>query len=254
MSIEKKCIVANWKLNKNRIETRAFFSSFLPLIGEEFQCDVFIAPSFTSLETALQATSNTPIQIGAQNVAEMSDGAYTGEISASMLKECGASFTLIGHSERRTLFGESDERIRCKVERATEAALPYILCVGETLEEKEAGKTHAVIEAQIRLGLERAKDASLVTIAYEPVWAIGTGKTATPDEAQAAHATVRELLIERFNEAGRSIRILYGGSVKPGNTNELLSEPDIDGCLVGGCSLDPKEFHAIIAVAEKCCS
>jgi len=249
----KKCIAANWKLNKTRTETKDFIEALRSHFGNEPLCDVLIAPSFTSIEQALRSAAEGLIHIGAQNVSEMNDGAFTGEVSVEMLQELGAHFVLIGHSERRTIFGESDERIRGKVIRAQEAKMPFILCVGETLEQREAGHTHQVIQEQIRIALEEFSEIELLRIAYEPIWAIGTGKTASPDQAQAAHKEIRELLQERFGEKANEIQLLYGGSVKPENTFALLSEPDIDGCLVGGASLDAEQFYQIIVEAEKCC-
>lgn len=247
----KKCIVANWKLNKTRVETKEFIENLRSHFTKEPMCDVLIAPSYTSIEQALRTSEDALLQIGAQNVSEMSDGAFTGEVSIGMLQELGVHFVIIGHSERRSVFGESDERIRGKMERVQEAGMPAILCVGESLEERDAGHTHDVIKEQVRTALQGFTRVELLRVAYEPVWAIGTGRTATPDQAQQAHKRIRILLAELFGDRANEVQILYGGSVRPENTYALLKEPDIDGCLVGGASLDSEQFYAIIVEAEK---
>ena len=225
---------------KTPAETQDFFAAFSPLVAQS-RHDVVICPPFVNIPSAVAAVKGTKIQIGGQNLYWKNEGAFTGEISGPMLKSAGAEWVIIGHSERRQFFGETDETVLSRTRAAIAAGLKPIVCVGERLEERESGKTDAVLRTQFQGGiapLDKDEFAKIV-IAYEPVWAIGTGKVATPEIAQAAHAFLRKLLPV-------DVRILYGGSVKADNAAGLMAQPDIDGALVGGASLDPKSFAAIV--------
>lgn len=245
-------IAANWKMNKTTGEAAAFFKGFLPAIASAAgRVEVVVIPPFTAL-AACKAAAGGAVAVGAQNMHPEASGAFTGEISAGMLVDLGVSHVVLGHSERRTLFGETDGFINQKVKAALAAGLTPILCVGETLEERDAGKVREVLDRQVAEGLAGLEAGALpkVVIAYEPVWAIGTGRTATPAQAQEAHAMIRARLGGLFGaEAAERVRIQYGGSVKPGNARELLACPDIDGALVGGASLVPEDFAAIVLAA-----
>lgn len=217
-------------------------------------CDVALAPSFTALSTVAEAVTGTSIRLAGQNMHEKESGAFTGEISPAMLKDAGCSHVILGHSERRQLFGETDVAVMRKARAAHDFSLTPIVCVGETLGERETSRTFDVVERHLEHGLRHVTpaEASTSVIAYEPVWAIGTGKTATPEQAQEVHAFIRKLVSRSHGEAvSRAIRILYGGSVKPDNAKGLLDQPDIDGALVGGACLVPESFLAIIAAARK---
>ena len=245
-------IAANWKMHKTLAETRAFAEKLAPRARDFGGVEVAIAPPFTALATLRDALGAAPIALAAQNAHFESHGAFTGEISVGMLAELGCRYVILGHSERRALFGESDALVAKKLRSVQAAGLRPILCVGESLAEREAGRTFEVVGTQLAGSLahaDAARAAELV-VAYEPVWAIGTGKTATPAMAQEAHAFVRARLAERFGAAAQAIRIQYGGSVKPDNAAELMAQPDIDGALVGGASLDPESFSAIIRFRE----
>lgn len=228
--MKKKLVIGNWKMYKTAHEAAECVHALA-------QFPVWLAVPFTALSAAAIAAKKTKIQIGAQNLHEAREGAFTGEISAGMLKEVGASFVLIGHSERRTLFGETDERVHKKVFRALEEGLTPVLCVGETLQERQAGKEASVLQAQLETAL-KGVDLDRIVVAYEPVWAIGTGQSATAEMAQEAHAVCRALL-------GKNTPLLYGGSVNIENVEAFVAQPDIDGVLVGGASLDPKIFAQI---------
>jgi len=234
---------------KTPAETAAFFEAFTPLVAGVTERDIVICPPFVDLPAAVSAAAGTRIEIGGQDMHWAKEGAYTGEISAAMLLGAGCKWVIIGHSERRQYFGETDETANKKVLAALEAGLNPILCIGEMLEEREAGKTEQVLLAQLKGGLAgmTPEQVSKVTIAYEPVWAIGTGKTATPPMAQDAHRYIRSMVARQhgFGPA-RGMRILYGGSVKPDNIKGLMEQPDIDGALVGGASLDPAGFASIV--------
>jgi triosephosphate isomerase len=234
---------------KTPAETAAFFEAFTPLVAGVTERDIVICPPFVDLPAAVSAAAGTRIEIGGQDMHWAKEGAYTGEISAAMLIGAGCKWVIIGHSERRQYFGETDETANKKVLAALEAGLNPILCIGEMLEEREAGKTEQVLLAQLKGGLAgmTPEQVSKVTIAYEPVWAIGTGKTATPPMAQDAHRYIRSMVARQhgFGPAG-GMRILYGGSVKPDNIKGLMEQPDIDGALVGGASLDPAGFASIV--------
>jgi triosephosphate isomerase len=246
-------IAANWKLNKTNAEAEAFLDAFLPEAGGRPDVEVVICPAFTALRTVVERTAATGVIAAAQNMHEKASGAFTGEVSAPMLQELGVGGVVLGHSERRQLFCETDAALQLKVPAALEAGFLPILCVGETEEEREAGETERKLRHQVQTDLAGVDDARLaeLVIAYEPIWAIGTGNTATPDQAQDAIAFVRALLADRSAAAAERIRVLYGGSVNPGNAAELLGQADIDGALVGGASLDAGEFAAIVAAAPR---
>ena len=233
--MRQKIIAANWKMNKTIAESISFINELSTLI-KETEHEIVICPPFT----ALGSLPESRFSLGAQNMHFEDSGAFTGEISALMLKELGCKYVLLGHSERRHIFNESDSLISKKLKKALEHSLIPILCIGETLEQREAGKTKEVISHQLKSSLADAEvNSSSIVIAYEPVWAIGTGKTATPQQAQEVHSFIRSLLKDK------DIKILYGGSVKPANSKELLSQEDIDGVLVGGASLDAGSFSEI---------
>ena len=242
---------ANWKMNKGPSETEDFAKAILPSVQHTtFPCDIVIAPPFVSIAKAAEMFGNvTSVALAAQNCSQFDSGAYTGEVSPMMLKEFFVHYVILGHSERRSIYGEDDEFINAKVLKALEVKLRPIFCIGETLEEREGGKLEEVLRRQVTVGLKGVTEEQLGTmvIAYEPVWAIGTGVTATADQAQEAHAFVRSLIAEQFGaEAGAKIRIQYGGSVKPGNARELMACPDIDGALIGGAALEAASFLEII--------
>lgn len=253
--MRKKILAANWKMNLTHIEAESYVEAFLKELGEVNDVEIVIIPSFTSIPTLAQASGKAPfIRLGAQNLHWAKNGAFTGEISATMLRALFVKYVVIGHSERRTLFGETDEMVQKKVHTALEAGLRPIMCVGETLAERDAGSCEKVLRRQVEQGLKgvTADHLSEIVIAYEPVWAIGTGRTATPAQAEEVHAFLRSLFVELFDQtaAGRT-RIQYGGSVKPENAEELMREPNIDGALVGGASLDAHSFARIVRASEK---
>src|SRR5215813_1231989 len=230
-------------------ETRAFFDALIPEIQNVEHCDIVVAPPFTALTTAADEADGTRVKISAQDVYWEKEGAFTGEVSVRMLVEVGCAYTIIGHSERRQFFGETDETVAKKTQSAVAGGLEAIVCVGEILAERDAGQAVEVVRRQIRNGLGRLTGADLshIIVAYEPVWAIGTGRTATPAIAAEMHAAIRKTFAEIYNEAAaNALRILYGGSVKPDNITALMKEEDIDGALVGGASLDPASFAAIV--------
>ncbi len=242
-------IAANWKMHKTVAEAAQFVDALLPRIAGT-QSDVVICPPFLALGEVVERSRGSAVRVAAQNMHEAESGAFTGEVSAAMLGEIGVDAVILGHSERRQLFCETDEALARKVPVALAAGLEPILCVGETEEARDAGQTEAVLERQLQADLAEvgSDDLALVVVAYEPIWAIGTGRTATPEQAQEAIAFIREMLGER-GAASEEVRILYGGSVKPGNAAELLEMPEIDGALVGGASLDPADFAAIVEAA-----
>lgn len=238
-------IAANWKMHKTGVEAEEFIRNFKERLPKP-SVQVFIAPSFTILSAVVQAAQGSSLMIGAQNMHEASEGAFTGEISAKMLKAAGARFVILGHSERRRLFHETDERIHLKLNQAILNQILPVLCLGETLEERESGKTPAVLEYQIKAALNGLEPADLV-LAYEPVWAIGTGKTATPEMAAEAHHFCRDCLAKLWGqEPAKKISILYGGSVTPETAPQLAAQSEIDGALVGGASLDVAKLIQII--------
>ena len=245
----KKLIAANWKMYKNPAQTEEFFRAFLPLIFEHHRDEIVVCPPYIDLHAALESAKGSQIAIGAQDVYWKDEGAFTGEISSPMLVALGCTHVIIGHSERRQYFAETDDTVNLKLKAALEHGLTPIVCVGEVLEEREAGLTEDVLRRQCLRAFNAisAKKAAKLVIAYEPVWAIGTGKTATPQMASDAHLLIRGEAAKAFgDEFAAQLRILYGGSVKPENATALMSEEEIDGALVGGASLDPKSFAAIV--------
>ena len=247
--MRKPFIAANWKMNKTSGETEEFINSFLPLVKDVTDVDILLAPPFTSLSTAAELLKGSNVILAAQNMHFEENGAYTGEISAEMLHSAGCTCVIIGHSERRQYFLETDEIVNKKIKTARKHGFDVILCIGESLEEREANKTFEVLNAQLSGSL---KDIPLdgITVAYEPIWAIGTGKTATKEQANETHVSIREWL--RNNKEGADdVRIQYGGSVKPDNIEELMSEPEVDGALVGGAALKPDSFAGIVNGANK---
>jgi triosephosphate isomerase len=245
-------VAANWKMNKTVEETEAFLADFLAAApAARGGAEVVVCPPFPSLKAAVELCAQSRVRVAAQNMHEEESGAYTGEVSAPMLTELGVDAVILGHSERRALFGESDEALARKLPAALRAGLEPILCVGETEEQRDAGETEAVLTEQVGADLAEVDPAEIrrVVVAYEPVWAIGTGRTATPEQAQDAISFVRDLIRRRDGPAAEQVRILYGGSVKPDNAAELMEQPDIDGALVGGASLDPGDFAAIVEAA-----
>jgi triosephosphate isomerase len=247
--MRRPVIAGNWKMFKTRAETSTFFDALIPEILNVEHCEIVVAPPFTTLATAVEETDGTRVAISAQNVYWAPEGAFTGEISVRMLVDLGCAYTIIGHSERRQYFEETDESVAKKTLASVKGGLNAIVCVGETLTERDAGKASEVVRRQIRGGLGQltASDLSHIIVAYEPVWAIGTGRTATPEIAAEMHAEIRRTFAEIHNaSAADALRILYGGSVKPDNISALMKKEDIDGALVGGASLNPASFAAII--------
>jgi triosephosphate isomerase len=242
-------IAGNWKMYKSPPETAAFFERFRPLVEKSTHCEIVIAPPFTAVHAAVAAAQGTRIQVGAQNCYWEKEGAFTGEVSAAMIQAAGCSHVIIGHSERRQYFGETDETVLRRTASALDAGLTPIVCVGERLEERERGRTEAVLTEQFAGGiapLKREQFARII-IAYEPVWAIGTGRTATPEMAAEAHRAIRERARAKYDAgAAAGIRILYGGSVKPDNIRGLMAQTEIDGALVGGASLKSEDFASIV--------
>ncbi len=251
-------VAANWKMHKTPAEAVAFIQPFMVALTDSKatpdRVEVVLCPPFVDLSAAATELrqSSRPVGLGAQNMSQHSHGAYTGEVSAAMLAAVGTTHVILGHSERRQLFGETDAGVNAKLKAAHGAGLCPIVCVGETLEQRDAGEIEQVLSTQIHGAFAAVPPESAATtvIAYEPVWAIGTGRTATPEQAQEAHAHIRQLLVSLYDDqtAGR-IRIQYGGSVKPGNMAELIAMPDIDGALVGGASLEPDSFLGIVTAA-----
>ncbi len=244
-------IAGNWKMYKTVAEAEAFIGALLPRVSTADGIDVAVCPSFLALAALVDSTRGSRVAIYAQNMHQADQGAFTGEVSAPMLVEVGAQGVILGHSEQREHFGETDKALQLKVPRALEAGLVPILCVGETEEERERGDTERKLRHQVQEDLQRVDDERLgeIVIAYEPIWAIGTGQVATPEQAQEAVAFVRALVADRSPEQAELTRVLYGGSVKPDNAPELLALEDVDGALVGGASLDPESFAAIVAAA-----
>jgi triosephosphate isomerase len=244
-------IAGNWKMYKSVEDAEAFIQALLPRVSTADGVDVGICPPFTALQAMVDSTRGSRVQVFAQNMHYANEGAFTGEVAPPMLTELGAHGVVLGHSERREYFGESDRALQMKVPAAMEAGLLPILCVGETEEERERGDTERKLRHQVQEDLQRVETERLgeIVIAYEPIWAIGTGRVATPEQAQEAIAFVRALVGDRSREQSERTRILYGGSVKPDNAAELLALPDVDGALVGGASLDAESFAAIVAAA-----
>jgi triosephosphate isomerase len=241
-------IAANWKMNKTLRNTEEFIDVFLPAVKEISGVDILLAPPFTSLETAARLLKSSNVYLGAQNVYLEESGAYTGEVAADMLVAVGCSHVIIGHSERRQYFNETDETVNNKIKLARSKGLDVIVCIGESLEEREAGRTFDVLDTQLTGSLS---DIQLdgITLAYEPIWAIGTGKTATDEQANEAHTHIRNWL-SKNKEGAERVRIQYGGSVKPDNIEGLMLQPEVDGALVGGASLKPDSFAKIVIGAQ----
>ena len=247
--MRKKLMAANWKMYKTPDQTREFFRDFLPLVEKHDRDEIAVCPPFVNVPAAVEAAKGSNIAVGAQNMYSEKEGAFTGEISTGMLLAVGCTHVIIGHSERRQYFGETDDTVNLKLKAALEAGLVPIVCVGEVLEEREAGLTEDVLRRQCLRAFHAisGKKAAKLVIAYEPVWAIGTGRTATPQLASEAHQVIRSEAGKALGEElAENLRILYGGSVKPENAKALMSEAEIDGALVGGASLDPKSFAAIV--------
>ncbi|RFC47536.1 MAG: triosephosphate isomerase (TIM) [Verrucomicrobia bacterium] len=253
MSTRRPIVAANWKMNKTRPETAEFLRAFLPMFGTACASDVVVVPPFTSIPKAAEFLQGHPlVGLGAQNLHPKPNGAFTGEVGAPFLVELGVTHVVLGHSERRQYFAETDSFINEKVLATLAAGLTPILCIGETLEQRDAGLLQTVCRTQLQGGLAGlgADQAAKVVVAYEPVWAIGTGRTASPAQAQEAHAFVRSVLADLFGSAlAQQIRIQYGGSMKPDNAVELMAQPDVDGGLIGGASLQPDTFFAIVKAA-----
>jgi triosephosphate isomerase (TIM) len=249
MALRRPVIAGNWKMYKTQAEARVYFSALAPLVKNSTHCDIIVAPPFTALAASVEAARGSAISIAAQDLHWESEGAFTGEVSPGMLVEVGCSAVIVGHSERRQFFGETDETANMKVKAALNAGLTPILCVGETLAERERGETEKVLERQFRSGLAAltAAEFSRIIVAYEPVWAIGTGRTATPEIAADAHRFLRQRAAASFTpERASGLRILYGGSVKPENIKGLMAQVEIDGALVGGASLNAAAFASIV--------
>ncbi len=247
--MRKKLIAANWKMHKTPEQALAFVSAFLPHVWEHTRDEIVLCPPFIAIPAVVEATRESKIGVGGQDMFWEKEGAYTGAISGQMLHAVGCSHVIIGHSERRQYFGETDDTVNRKLRAALVIGLKPIVCVGEVLEEREAGVTEDILRRQCSIAFREisAAGAHPIVVAYEPVWAIGTGKTATPELAAEAHRVIRAEAAEAFgDDVAAKMRILYGGSVKPDNAKALMSQPEIDGALVGGASLDPKSFAAIV--------
>ena len=249
--VRRPYVAANWKLWGTRAQTTAYVQRLLELLPERPDAEVVLCVPFTALEVAVAGTRESLVRVAAQNMHQEAEGPYTGEVSAPMLVELGVDAVVLGHSERRQWAGETDRALQEKLPAALEAGLEPILCVGETEEEHEAGETERKLRHQVQEALEKVPLERLpeVVVAYEPIWAIGTGRVATPGHAQEAIAFVRALVGDRAKEAAEAVRVVYGGSVKPGNAGDILAQPDVDGALVGGASLDPASFAEIVATA-----
>ena len=247
--MRRPVIAGNWKLFKTQTQTRDFFRALLLELEGCDHCDVIVAPPFTALRTAVEAIRGSSVAISAQDVYWEEQGAFTGEVSAPMLRDVGCKYSIIGHSERRQYFGETDQTVSRKISAVIGQGMKAIVCVGETLEERESGAAEETVQRQLRDGLAQltGPELSNIIVAYEPVWAIGTGRTATPEMAEQMHAVIRGVVSGIYDEAAASaLQILYGGSVKPENIPELMSQVDIDGALVGGASLQADSFAAIV--------
>ncbi|MEM1093299.1 MAG: triose-phosphate isomerase [Bacteroidota bacterium] len=247
-------VAGNWKMNTDLAEATALASALAQALPGEPPVDVAVCPPAISLDAVFNALRGSGVRVGAQNMHAADSGAYTGEVSAAMLKSVGCHYVILGHSERRQYFGETDASVNAKTKQALANGLVPIVCVGEVLDERKAGREETVVETQVNGALDGVAltSADQLVIAYEPVWAIGTGEVATPDQAQAMHAFIRQLLAARYGEAlAAGIHILYGGSMKPGNAADLCAQPDVDGGLVGGASLKADSFAAIISVAAR---
>ena len=246
--MRKPMIAGNWKLHKNLAESSTLVAELIPAVADNQSVDIVVAPVYTALGKVAETIAGSNIKLAAQNCYPEPQGAYTGEVSPPLLKDVGCQYVIIGHSERRQLFGESDEQINTKAHALSTTGLGIIFCIGETLEERESDQMFDVLRRQVRMGLRNLSTEQMadVVVAYEPVWAIGTGVTASDEQAQEAHAFIRALVAELYDEqTANATRILYGGSVKPGNVDNLMSQPDVDGALVGGASLKSEDFARI---------
>jgi triosephosphate isomerase len=246
-------IAGNWKMHKTVAETVKYVKEFRALVKDIADVEIVLAPTFTALHAAAEAARNSNVVIAAQDIYWEREGAFTGEVSAPMIREAGAEYVIVGHSERRTLFGETDATVNRKAVAAFAAGLTPIVCIGETLDQRERSETLDVLDRQIKTGLDglTGEQLALLVVAYEPVWAIGTGRNATPAQAAEAHGHIRQRLRQWFgNEAAEHCHVIYGGSVKPDNIKELASQPDVDGALVGGASLDIRGFFEIVTRAR----
>lgn len=251
--LRKAVIAGNWKMNKTPVETAELINEIKPLVADA-DCDVVVCVPFVDLQTALFSTEDCAIKVGAENCHWENSGAFTGEISALMLKEMGVEYVVIGHSERRTYFGETDETVQKRVRAALDNGLKVILCVGETLKQREQNITFEVVSTQVKIALSGVSETELknIIIAYEPVWAIGTGKTATNEQANEVNSYIRGLVAELYStDAANAFVIQYGGSMNAGNCDDLLAQPDIDGGLIGGASLKSADFAKIVGAASK---
>lgn len=249
MSERVPLMAGNWKMHKTLAQARELAQGVSEAAQAAEGVEVMIAPPFTAIHAAAQAVAGGPVMLGAQNVYPAGQGSFTGEICADLLADLGVTYVIIGHSERRWILGEDDSFIRDKAAAVIKAGLRPVLCVGESLEEREAGRTAEVVQGQLAAGLEgfQAGECADLVMAYEPIWAIGTGRTASPETAQECHADIRSWLADRFNiSLANSLRILYGGSVNGGNVKDLMAQPDVDGALVGGASLTVEDFSAIV--------
>lgn len=245
----KPIIAGNWKMHKNREESSALATALVQSLGSVADVDVVVCPVFTSLDTVVDVAKGSNVKVGAQNCHFEANGAYTGELTVEMLKETGIEFIIVGHSERRQYFNETDNSVNAKAKAILKQGLTPIICVGETLEEREGNRTSDVVSTQVKGCLEGLSSADVAksVIAYEPVWAIGTGKTASKEQAQEVHALIRKLVADLYDSAtAEAVRIQYGGSVKPNNIKELMEQPDIDGALVGGAALEADSFSSIV--------
>jgi triosephosphate isomerase len=252
MNTRKKVIAGNWKMNKTSADGVTLVKDIVAAVGKQADVEVIVCPPFTGIEAAGKALEGSEVRLGAQNMHHEASGAFTGEVSAPMLRAVFATHVILGHSERRSYFGETDESVNKKLLAALKNQLRPIFCVGETLSERESGSTLKVVQTQVERGLEGvSKDlAATVIVAYEPVWAIGTGKVATTEQAQEVHAFIRGLLVKLFGEVvAQKVRILYGGSMKPSNAPELLAQKDIDGGLIGGAALEARSFVELVNAA-----
>ncbi len=251
--MRKPFLAGNWKMNTNSATSVSLAAGLARELAGVESVDIAVCPPFVYLQAVSAALTDSNIALGAQDVFYKGNGAFTGEISCEMLKDCGCTYVILGHSERRHVIGETDELIHRKMAAVIESGLKPILCVGELLEERDGGKTLEVVDGQVRKGFNglSAEQAATVTIAYEPVWAIGTGRNATPDQAQEVHAMIRGLIKELYGaDLAEAMRIQYGGSAKPGNTAELMAQPDVDGLLVGGASLKVEDFAAMVKAVQ----
>ncbi len=246
--MRRPLVMGNWKMHGTRASVRQLLTD-IAIAGESLAAEVVVCPAFVHLQQALNLCQGTAVSVGAQDCSHMAAGAFTGEISAEMLLDLGCRWVILGHSERRQYHGESDDLVAAKLAAAMQARLQPVVCVGETQEEREAGEAEYVVSRQLRGALEAQAGLKRVVIAYEPVWAIGTGLTATPEEAQDMHAFIRAQLADIAGADQDAMRVLYGGSVKAANAAELFGQPDIDGALVGGASLDANEFRQIVAAS-----